>query len=283
MRRSLLRASLLLVVAVISSQALHSGQAAADKGRLDFVVRVTPESGRTEPARGLSIFLLTKSFLDIEREAQEKTAPPDFDGFVDHTAFSKQMKAWMKREHTLSVSGPELDNHLKDDDIVHIPEFFQAYMNGNLSGLNQGFPTPKYTVLDLEHDTVKYQKYHVEYEGQLKKYMLAHPESKEAMDTILEQRDPSKGWALMMMQWGEKAQALAVEIAQTDYLAAKTETNLEGRGAFQTTPGTFWLSSLDGEALSGERRLRWDVKVEVRPGDTTRVELSNLNAEKHSP
>jgi len=278
MHRTRLLAFALSAAAAFSSPAAFPQ--AADKGRIEFTARVMPASGRAEAARGLSVFLLTKSFHDINQEALAKTPPPDFDGFVDHTAFSKEMKAWMKREHTVTVSGPDLIPHLKNDDITHIPEFFEAYMNGNLSGLNQGFPAPKYTVLDFEQNSPKYQKYHVEYEAQLKKYMMAHPESKEGMDTILEQRDPTKGWGVLLMQWGERARALAVEIAQTDYLAAKTETNLDGRGAFQASPGTFWLSTLDGEALSGEQRLRWDVKVEVRAGEVTRVELSNLNAEK---
>jgi len=280
MRRTLPVAAAALAAAVLPLRAVPAGQAPADKGRLEFVARVTPASGKSEPARGLTIYLLTKSFHEIDREAQEKTPPPDFEGFVNHTAFSKQMKDWMKREKTVSVSGPEVRNHLTNDDIINIPEFFEAYVNGNLSGVNQGFPEPKYTTLDRDGNTKKYQKYHVEFEAQLKKYMVAHPESKEGVDTIMEQRDPSKGWGVEVMRWQEKARALAVEIAQTDYLAAKTETDLEGRGAFQASPGTFWLSTLDGEALSGERHLRWDVKAVVRAGDVTRVELSNLNAER---
>jgi len=281
MRRPLLEATLFLCAAAFALNAAPAGQASPDRGRIEFTARVTPASGRTEPARGLTIFLLTKSFQDIDREALGKTPPPDFNGFVDHTAFSKEMKEWMKREHTVAVSGPQLRNHMNDDDVLHVPEFFDAYVNSNLSGLNQGFPEPKYTAPDRDANTKKYQKYHVEYDAAVLKYLKAHPESKDGMDTILEQRDPSNAWGVEVMRWNERAHALAVEIAQTDYLAAKTETNLEGRGAFQTSPGTFWLSSLDGEALGGDRRLRWNVRVEVRAGDVTRVELSNLNAEKH--
>lgn len=265
---------------MFSSHAVAARQAPAELSRLEFTARVTPASGRSEPARSLSVYLLTKSFHDVVREAQEKTTPPDFAGFVDHTAFSKELKAWMKREHTVSVSGPDFRNHMSNDDIIHVPEFFDAYVNSNLSGLNQGFPEPKYTAPDRDANTKKYQKYHVEYDASLLKYIIAHPESKDGMDTILEQRDPSKGWGVEVMRWNERALARAVEIAQTDYMVAKTETNLDGRGAFQCSPGTFWLSSLDGEALSGERHLHWDVKVEVHAGGVTQVELSNLNADK---
>jgi hypothetical protein len=35
---------------------------------------------------------------------------------------------------------------------------------------------------------------------------------------------------------------------------------------------------LGGEARAGDVRLHWDIPVTVRRGETTRVELSNLNA-----
>ena len=100
------------------------------------------------------------------------------------------------------------------------------------------------------------------------------------MDTILGQVDPTNSWGIELMHWREHAHARGLEIAQTDYLAAKTETNLNGAGAFEAAPGAYWLSTLDGEALGGELRLRWDVAVEVRAGAVTRTELNNLNAEK---
>jgi len=279
MRRAFLRTTATAGVTALFVCSV-AGQAEPQTGRLEFIARVTPASGRTEPARGLTIFLLNKSFHDVEKEALEKTPAPDFEGFVDHTAFSKELKAWMKREHSVSISGPDFRSRLKTDDILQVPEFFDAYVNSNLSGLHQGFPEPKYTALDRDSDTKKFEKYHKEYEAQVAKYVAGHPDSKDGMDTILEQRDPSHGWGLEITHWQEQAYALAVQLAQTNYLAAKTETNLEGRGAFQASPGAYWLSTLDGEALAGEKRLRWDVAAEVRAGAVTRVELSNLNASK---
>lgn len=280
MRRAFVRATLVICAAALFVHVAAGEQSDAQTGRVEFVARVTPASGRTEPTRGLTVFLLTRAFREVESEALKKTPPPDFDGFVEHTAFSKELKAWMKREHTVTISGADFRRRLSDDDLIRIPEFFDAYVNGNSSGLNQGFPEPKYTAADRDADTKKYQKNHKDYEAQLRKYLALHPDSKEGMDSILEQRSPSNGWGLEMVQWNERAHALAVQTAQTDYLAAKTETNLEGRGAFQASPGTYWLSTLDGEALSGEQRLRWDLAVEVRAGEVTRVELSNLNASK---
>jgi len=66
-------------------------------------------------------------------------------------------------------------------------------------------------------------------------------------------------------------------------LLAKTETDLEGRGAFANVPaGDYWLSTVEGEATVGDARLRWDVPVPVRPGRVTRATLANMNALRKS-
>jgi hypothetical protein len=43
-------------------------------------------------------------------------------------------------------------------------------------------------------------------------------------------------------------------------------------------PGSYWVSSLNLDADAGDTRVRWDVPVAIQPGQTTRVELNNLNA-----
>jgi hypothetical protein len=42
--------------------------------------------------------------------------------------------------------------------------------------------------------------------------------------------------------------------------------------------GDYWISSLGLTAAAGDVRLRWDVPVRVLAGQTTRLELTNLNA-----
>ena len=71
----------------------------------------------------------------------------------------------------------------------------------------------------------------------------------------------------------------AIELAQSKYLAARTETNLQGQGFFTAVaPGPYWLSTLDVAADVGDVRPRWDVRVTVRPSETVYVVLSNVNA-----
>jgi hypothetical protein len=68
-------------------------------------------------------------------------------------------------------------------------------------------------------------------------------------------------------------------LAQTTYLAARAESDLEGRGAVRgLAAGTYWLATLDTPAMAGDVRLHWDVPVQVAPGETARIELSNVNA-----
>jgi hypothetical protein len=255
-------------------------QSSAGRGRLEFVARVTPASGRAEPARGLTIFLLNRSYRDIRHEAEEKTPRPDMNAFIDALHFSPEMKGWMKKNHTVTLIGPEFRSRVSPDDLFGVPEFFDAYVNSNLSGLYQGFPEPKYNEQDRRLKTKKYEANRKAYEDQLRKYLTLHPDSKDGMDTILGQVDPGTAWGIEEMHWRERAHARALEMAQTDYLAAKTETNLEGRGAFEAAPGSYWLTTLDGEALSGDLHLRWDVGVEVRAGEVARAELNTFNAVK---
>jgi len=269
-----------VLIAMSIAAAGAFAQGSAERGRLEFEVRVTPASGRSEPARGLTIFLLSKDYREVQHEAEEKTAKPDFNAFIDALKFGPELKAWMKKNRTVTITGDEFHNLVSADDLFTIPEFLDAYVNSNMTALNQGFPAPKYNSEDRTLNPQKYEANRKAYEIQLRKYLALHPDSKDMMDSILAQLDPTIAWATEGAHWRERVHARALEMVQTQYLAAKTDTDLEGRGAFQATPGTYWLSTLDGEALSGEQHLHWNVKVEVRAESVTRVELTNLNADK---
>jgi hypothetical protein len=74
-------------------------------------------------------------------------------------------------------------------------------------------------------------------------------------------------------------QQIAPARAQTEYLAAKTDTDLEGSGHISGLPtGNYWISTLGLTAAAGDARLRWDVPIKVESGYTLRIELTNLNA-----
>jgi hypothetical protein len=75
------------------------------------------------------------------------------------------------------------------------------------------------------------------------------------------------------------ADSRAYRLAQERYVVARTDTDLDGRGAFAgIAPGKYWIGMLGEEAISGDVHVHWDVPVTVRQGQTASVLLSNYNA-----
>jgi hypothetical protein len=73
-------------------------------------------------------------------------------------------------------------------------------------------------------------------------------------------------------------------LAQSKYLVARTETDLQGQGFLRGIPaGTYWISTLDVAANVGDARPRWDASVTVRPGETKYLALSDANSMKPAP
>jgi hypothetical protein len=63
------------------------------------------------------------------------------------------------------------------------------------------------------------------------------------------------------------------------FLVGRTETSLQGFARFSAVPpGRYWLTNLWKEARAGDVRLRWELPVELRPGQTLTLELNNANA-----
>src|SRR4051812_11855807 len=104
---------------------------AAASGDVEFSARIQPAGGRLEPVRSLPFYLLKKSVADIRIEAEKAEPPTDVDAFVDKLTVSAELKSWMKKNHTVALSGSEFTKHLNADDIIGIPEFLDAYMAQN--------------------------------------------------------------------------------------------------------------------------------------------------------
>jgi hypothetical protein len=256
---------------------VHLGAQAS--GRVDFTARVAPTGGRPEPVRQLTFYLLNKSLADIRAEALQREPAPDFDKFVDALSLSPELKAWMKKHHTVDLSGGDFTKMLTPDDIVDVPEFFKAYMsrNGGFSGL--GFPKAKFKEKDRESNPEKYKQQKEEYTAAIRKFIGAVPESVQGIDIDLADKNPSLKWQHLVSDQKKHMESRTIELAEQSYLVGQTDTDLEGRGSFSgIAPGNYWISMIGIQAIAGDMRLRWDVPVTVRPGKTTRVALSNLNA-----
>jgi hypothetical protein len=202
-----------------------------------------------------------------------------FDEFIDTLKVSKELKAWLKAHEILDLTIPELDKMLTPDDIIHTPEFLLAYQHSNSGGVTNGIPKPKYKEADKTDHPEKYEKDKQAYYTALKKFIQSNPTTVSGVELELDAVNPQRKWALLMSNQKKRVQKLAPEIAQTKYLAAKVDTDLEGHAFLrELAPGSYWISSLNLDANAGDARVRWDVPVTMQAGQALRIELTNLNA-----
>jgi hypothetical protein len=267
---------LVLLVAMISG----APRAGAQDGSVEFVARATPSSGVEEPIRGFPFFLLSKSFEEIQKEVATTYPKPDMDAFIDTMlGASKELRAWMKKNHWVQLDGEDFVKKLEPEDVLNVPEFFDAYVQRMSGDQTVTFPEPKYKMVQLKKDPDKYNRLKAEYREDVKQFLIKNPKSKDGMDLNLEDIDPFNRWTQVQAKSLPNIQRRMQELAQSKYLVARTQTDLEGQGTLRRIPpGTYWLSSLQVAAAVGDTQLRWDTPVSVRPGQPTYITLSNVNA-----
>jgi hypothetical protein len=273
-RIAALGAGLLLIV-------LPARLPAQTTGSIEFSAHVAPTGGRPEPVRELTFYLLRKSLDEIRTEAAQLEPAPDLGQFIDGLKVSPELKTWMKKHHSVQLSGTDFTKSLTPDEILDVHEFFDAYMSRNAGFKGVGFPSPKFKEKDRESNPEKYKQQKDEYDVALRKFIAAMPESVQGIDIDLADINPSAQWQHLLGDQSQRLDNRTFELAQQRYLAAKTDTDLDGRGSFASiAPGTYWIGMIGVQAISGDVRLGWDLPVTVRTGETTRVELTNLNATK---
>ena len=254
-------------------------QAQGDSGALEIAARITPTGARPEPVRQFTFYMLTKSYSDVMKEVEEKDPVPARDQFIEGLKVSPELRAWLKGHDTLDLMEPGLDKLLAPEDILSVPEFLLAYQRLNSGGVTNGLPKPKYTdAVKTEHPE-KYEKLKQEYLVSLKKFIRARPETVSGVELELEGVNPQRKWAALQNDRRKRVQRVAPDMAQLKFLAAKMDTDLEGRASLSgIAPGENWISTLNLDAAAGDMRVRWDVPVRIERGKTLRLELSNLNS-----
>jgi hypothetical protein len=248
-------------------------------GSVEFVARATPSGGLEEPVRGFPFFLLTKSFEEINQEADASLPKPDREAFIDKLEVSKELKAWMRKNHWLQLSGTEFIEKVKPGDVIEVPEFFTAYLHRNSGYPAANFPKSKVKSSDATKDPAKAAKALADYKEAVRRYIDQNPETIDGIDLELAQSDPSAKWNTLQAKRGPELRRTVLDLAQSKYLVARTETDLHGEGVLSgIQPGSYWLSTLDISADVGDARLRWDTQLNVRPGEEAHVALTNVNA-----
>ena len=273
MKRILILAGLYCFTGVVALRA-QSGA-----GALEFTAKVTPTAAKAEPAREFTIYLLTKSYDQIVKELDERDGPPSREKFIDALKLSPELREWLHKHDVMDITLPGFDKLLTSDDVLRVPEFLLAYQRSNSGGVTNGIPKPKYRDADKTENPERYKKQQEEYLAALKKFIQARPETVAGMELDLDGVNPARKWAAAQNLHRRRVQQLAPAEAQTKYLAAKSDTDLDGRGRIAGIPaGNYWLSSLGLTAAAGDARLQWDVPVKIEAGQTLRIELTNLNA-----
>jgi len=254
-------------------------QTTSSNGTLELTARITPTSARPEPVRQFTFYLLTKSYAEIAKEIDETDKLPTREQFINDLKVSKELKDWLKAHDILDLTMPGMDKEVTPDDIIHTPEFLLAYQRSNSGGVTTGLPKPKYTEAEKTEKPERYEKQKQEYLASLRKFIIAHPETVSGIELELDGVNPQNKWARIEGDHAKRVMRLAPDVAQTKYLAAKADSDLEGRVVLSgLVAGNYWISTLNLDAAAGDTRLRWDVGITIKPGQTTRIELTNLNS-----
>jgi hypothetical protein len=266
---------------VLGYAALLAGAtwAQSTAGALELAARISPTAARPEPVRQFTFYVLTKSYAEIVKEVEAENEIPSREEFIDGLKLSPELKDWLKAHDIFDLTMPGLDRLVTPDDIIHVPEFLLAYQRSNSGGVTAGIPKPKYADADKTAHPERYNKQLQEYYLALKKFIQNNPSTVSGIELELVGVNPQDKWSKIQAEHRRRVLRLAPEFAQTKYLAAKADTDLDGHASVSgLAPGEYWLSTLNLDANAGDTRLGWDAPVAIRAGQTTRVELTNLNA-----
>lgn len=249
-------------------------------GRLELTARVTPTGGQPEPVRGFTFYVLTKSYAEIVREMEDRAKPPSREKFIDELQLSPELREWLHNHNVMDITLPGFDKLLTAEDVLNVPEFMLAYMRWNSGGVTNGIPKPKYRDVDKTKNPARYEKQQQEYLTSLKNFIQMHPATMAGMELELDGVNPARKWAEAQTAQQKRVGRDAPIEAQTKFLAAKVDTDSEGRAGISGLPvGAYWITSLGLDAVSGDTRLKWDLPVTIQAGRTIVLELTNLNAE----
>jgi len=259
---------------------LCAGMASAQgaTGAIEINARITATGARPEPVREFQFYVLTKSYAEIMNEVDTQDVVVTREQFISKMKVTPELSDWLKAHDIMDLTSPEVDKMITVDDIVGVPEFFAAYQRSNSGGVTVGLPVPKFKEAEKAANPARYEKLKAEYIAATRKFILVHPGTVGGIELELGAVSPKYQWDKLHADHRNKVAQLAPDVAQSKYLAAKLDTDLDGHAVASGLPaGEYWISTLGMATASGDRRLAWDVEAKVAAGQTTSVTLSNIN------
>lgn len=256
-----------------------AAQSATAPAVLEFTVSATPTGGRPEKVMRHIFYLLRAGLDEIEQAARSQVPPPDLDAFIEDLKVGPELRGWMKRNHSVTLTGDEFVAKVTPDDIFNIPEFRHAYTTRNLIMVGLGFPKRKAKATDREKNPAKWEESEKRYWEEVRAFAMLHPDSKQGMDEHLLDITAATEWNVRLDRYEHEVRQRFLQLMHRDYLVAQAETDLEGRARFPAVPaGHYWLTNLYQAVRAGDVQLRWELPIELRPGQSHYLELSNANA-----
>src|SRR5271169_2144463 len=101
-----------LLLPVLFCSFLSLGQASfaqSATGALDVTARITPTGARPEPVREFTLYVLTKSYAEIQKEVAAQFPIADRETFINDLKISPELKAWMKEHAIIDLTAPDTD------------------------------------------------------------------------------------------------------------------------------------------------------------------------------
>ena len=236
----LMKSRVVAVAAMIAGMMVCATPMAAQTGSLEFIARARPSDGLEEPVRGFPFYLLSKSFEEIGKEADADEPKPDMDAFIAKLEVSPELKAWMTKNKSVTLSGEDFIRKLKPDDVLGVPEFLKAYMDRNAGDQSTNFPQTKAKASDKVKNPAKYQQYSDEYTATLRRFIVANPQTVDGIDLNLTEIDPGPKWTELLGKRIPEIHRRTIDLAQSKYLVAQTETDVQGEEFLRgIPPGTY--------------------------------------------
>ncbi len=119
-------------------------------------------------------------------------------------------------------------------------ELFKAYMTHNEAYRGANFPEPKFKKKTAKSNPEKFNA-EEEYKAAIRKFIGARTDTVKGWTPELVDLNPYPRWASLE---GKQNQLLDVRafLAEERYLAARTNTDLDGHGSFAgVAPGKYWI------------------------------------------